>query len=138
MTMSGFTTSDEVRRYLGGIFETAFADAELGPKLAATGLVLKLAYTEPNATIIIDAPRQQVRVAQDGEQTDAAMTMSSDTGNEYWQGKVNLTFAIARGKVKVDGQVAKLLKLAPLSKKLFPVYVDRLRADGRQDLIVGG
>jgi putative sterol carrier protein len=134
--MSGFSTSDEVRRYLGGIFETAFADPELGPKLAATGLVVTLAYTDPDAAIIVDAANRQVRVAGEGEKTDATMTMSSDTGNEYWQGKVNLTFAIARGRVTVDGQLAKLLKLAPLSRKLFPVYVEQLKADGRQDLLV--
>lgn len=135
--MSGFSTSDEVHRYLGGIFETAFADPELGPKLTATGLLVMLVYTDPDASIVIDAPGGQVRSAAQGEKTDATMTMSSDTGNEYWQGKVNLTFAIARGRVKVDGQIAKLLKLAPLSKKLFPVYLDQLKADGRQDLIVG-
>lgn len=135
--MSGFSTSDEVRRYLGGIFETAFADAELGPKLTATGLVVKLVYTDPDASIVIDTPSRQVRLAGEDDKTDATMTMTSDTGNEYWQGKVNLTFAIARGKVKVDGQIAKLLKLAPLSKKLFPVYLDRLTSDGRTDLIVG-
>jgi hypothetical protein len=38
--------------------------------------------------------------------------------------------------VKVDGTVTKLLQLAPLSKKLFPVYVARLEADGRQDLVI--
>jgi hypothetical protein len=43
---------------------------------------------------------------------------------------------MARGKVKVQGEMSKLLSLAPLSKKLFPVYVENLRADGRDDLVV--
>lgn len=65
------------------------------------------------------------------------MTMSTETANAYWQGKVNLTFAMARGTVKVDGTITTLLQLAPLSKRLFPIYVERLRADGRDDLVVG-
>lgn len=67
---------------------------------------------------------------------DAAMTMSTETANAYWQGTVNLPFAMARGKITVQGSVAKLLALAPLSRRLFPVYVEMLRADGREDLIV--
>jgi hypothetical protein len=43
---------------------------------------------------------------------------------------------MARGKIKVDGNVANLLKLAPLGKKLYPVYIGALRNDGRTDLLV--
>ena len=43
---------------------------------------------------------------------------------------------MARGKVKIAGPIAKLLRLTPLSSRLFPIYVERLRADGRDDLIV--
>ena len=32
--------------------------------------------------------------------------------------------------------LAQLLKLAPLGKSLYPVYIDRLKADGRDDLVV--
>ena len=63
------------------------------------------------------------------------MKMSADTGNAYWQGKVNLPLAMAKKKIKVDGNVASLLKLAPLGKKLYPPYIERLKADGRDDLL---
>jgi putative sterol carrier protein len=64
------------------------------------------------------------------------MTMTADLGNAYWQGKVNLPMAMAKRKVKVDGNVASLLKLAPLGKKLYAGYIQRLKDDGRDDLIV--
>jgi hypothetical protein len=64
------------------------------------------------------------------------MSMSTTTANAYWQGKVNLPFAMAKGTVKVEGSVTRLVQLAPLSKRLFPVYVERLRADGRDDLVL--
>ena len=63
------------------------------------------------------------------------MARTSDLGSAYWQGKVNLPLAMARGKIKVEGNIASLLKLAPLGKKLFPAYVDRLTAAGRADLL---
>lgn len=136
--MPGFASEDELYRYIGGIFTTAMADPELASKLEATGLVFRMACTEPDSGLVIDLPGHAVHRASDtsAPEAQATMTMSTETANAYWQGKVNLTFAMAKGKVKVDGTITKLLQLAPLSKKLFPVYVERLRADGRDDLVV--
>lgn len=132
-----FTDEAEVRRYIGGIFEAAFKDAEIGPKLVETGLVLKFSFTEPDAVLVIDMTNQQVHQGDAPElDPSASMNMKGEVANAYWQGKVNLPFAMARGKIHVDGNVASLLKLAPLGKKLYPVYIDNLKADGREDLLV--
>lgn len=132
-----FKNEDEVYRYIGGIFEEAFKDAEIGPKLVGTGLVLKFSFTEPDSELVIDmAGRQVHRSDVEGLAPSATMSMKGETANAYWQGKVNLPFAMARGKISVDGNVASLLKIAPLGKKLYPVYVDRLKREGREDLLV--
>jgi hypothetical protein len=132
-----FTSADEVVAYIGGIFETAFKDPEIGPKLQATGIVLKVVSTEPSSEFIVDMANEVVVPGgPDAPAASATMTMKAETQNAYWQGKVNLPFAMARGQVKVDGNVAQLLKLAPLGKKLYPVYIERLKADGRDDLVV--
>ena len=134
--MPGFTDEDELRRYVGGIFEEAMADPALAPELAATGLVFRLACTEPDCAITVDLPGGAVYRGSEGPEPAATLHMSSATANEYWQGTVNLTFAMARKKITVDGSLGKLIALAPLSKKLFPVYRERLAADGRTDLLV--
>lgn len=132
-----FKDSAEVTRYIGGIFETAFADPEIGPKLVDTGLVVAFDFTEPQALVVIDMANQAVREGLDGgDAPTATMAMTADTGNAYWQGKVNLPLAMAKKKIKVEGNVASLLKLAPLGKKLYPSYIERLKADGRDDLLV--
>ena len=133
--MAGFTSEDELRRYVGGIFEAAMADPELADKLTATGLVLRVRMTEPEGQITVDLPNHAVHQGGAGPDPDATMSMDATTANEYWQGKVNLPMAMARKRVVVDGSMGKLLALAPLSKKLFPAYVESLRADGREDLI---
>jgi len=46
------------------------------------------------------------------------MTMTAEHRNALLAGQVNLPLAMAKRKVKVDGNVASLLKLAPLGKKL--------------------
>ncbi|GAA0615886.1 hypothetical protein GCM10009547_17330 [Sporichthya brevicatena] len=134
--MPGFASADEMHRYIGSVFEDALADPDLGDKMAATGLVLRVHCTEPECDLIIDLPNKKVIAGTDGPAPDATMSMSTETANAYWQGKVNLPFAMARGKVKVEGQLTKLLQLAPLTRKLFPGYVERLKVDGREDLVV--
>jgi putative sterol carrier protein len=131
-----FRDEDELNRYVGGIFEAAMADEETGPKLAQTGLVLGMACTDPEGVLTIDLPNGKVHQGPGGPAPDATMAMATETANAYWQGKVNLPFAMARGKIKVEGTMTKLLALAPLAKKLFPVYLERLQRDGRDDLIV--
>jgi len=132
----GFTSSAEVAKYMGGIFEAAFADPEIGPKLEATGLVVAFDFTDPEAALLIDMANKTVQEGLDGGPPPmATMSMSAETGNAYWQGKVNLPLAMAKKQIKVDGNVASLLKLAPLSKRLYPLYVERLKADGRDDLL---
>jgi putative sterol carrier protein len=132
----GFQNSAEVATYIGGIFEAAFEDPEIGPKLVDTGLVIAFDFTDPEAVVVIDMANKAVREGlAGGTAPTATMSMTAETGNAYWQGKVNLPLAMAKKKIKVEGNVASLLKLAPLGKKLYPVYIDRLKADGRDDLI---
>lgn len=132
----GFVNAEEVEKYLGGVFMEAFADPEIGPKLRATGIALTTVYTDPDVTMVINFGEGRVDRVAEAPADYAQMSMSADTGNAYWQGKVNLPFAMAKGKVKVSGDIASLLKLAPLSKKLIPAYVERLTVDGRADLLV--
>lgn len=134
--MPGFANEDEMYKYIGGIFQMAFEDPELGPKLKATNLVWSNQCTEPDAVVTVDAANGKVYRGQEGPEPLAVFVMTTETANGYWQGKVNLPFAMARGKVKVTGDVAKVLALAPLGKKLFPRYVEMLKADGRDDLVV--
>jgi putative sterol carrier protein len=131
-----FETADEVNTYIGGIFEAAFDNPEVGPKLADTGIVLRVTATDPDTSFVVDLATQTVSFGPEAPNPNAALTMSADVHNQYWQGKVNLPFAIATKKVKLEGNVALMLKLAPLSKSLTAAYVERLTQDGRTDLLL--
>lgn len=133
----GFKDAADVANYIGGIFLTAFEDPEIGPKLVATGLVVAFDFTDPEAVVVIDMGNKTTREGHaGGPPAMATMAMTADTGNAYWQGKVNLPLAMAKKKIRVEGNIASLLKLAPLGKKLYPGYIQRLEDDGRDDLIV--
>ena len=57
---------------------------------------------------------------------EVVMTMDADTAHRFWLGKVNVTVALARGQMKAKGPVAKILKLVPLVKPVFPRYRQQL------------
>jgi putative sterol carrier protein len=99
--------------------------------------VVAFDFTDPEALVVIDMANKSVREGlAGGPAPTATMSMTADTGNAYWQGKVNLPLAMAKKKIKVDRNVGSLLKLAPLGKKLYPRYIERLQSDGREDLLV--
>jgi putative sterol carrier protein len=85
----------------------------------------------------------KMKEGQDGQvdlgptdlQPEIVMTMDADTAHKFWLGKVNVTMALARGQMKAKGPVAKILKLVPLTKPIFPRYRQMLEEEGRQDLI---
>ncbi|MGQ4598930.1 SCP2 sterol-binding domain-containing protein [Nocardia sp. R6R-6] len=132
-----FKDAGEVYKYIGGIFDSVFADPEIGPKLAATGVVLGFEFSDPEAFLVVDAAASVVELGREhfGRAT-ATMQMTADTGNAYWQGKVSLPLAMARGKIKISGNIGSMLKLAPLGSKLYPVYIESLKRDARADLLV--
>jgi putative sterol carrier protein len=132
-----FKDATEVPTYIGGLFESAFADPEIGPKLVATGLAVKLEFSDPEGVLVVDLGRKTVSAGPiDDSAPTVTMSATADTINEYWQGKTNVSLALAQGKIKVSGNVVSLLRLAPLGAKLYAVYIHNLKQDGRDDLLV--
>jgi len=61
----------------------------------------------------------------DGEGVaDVEMVQSSDTAHEFWLGRLNPVRAIATGKVRARGDVAKALKLLPAIRPAF-IWIPR-------------
>jgi putative sterol carrier protein len=58
---------------------------------------------------------------------DITLTMKVDIADRYWRGKYNMAVGMAKGEVKSKGPVSKVLKLVPLTKPLFPVYLDLIK-----------
>jgi putative sterol carrier protein len=121
-----FRSSDEVDKYIGGVFRAAAADPELAAKFAAVGMVMKIQYSDPEAEIcvVMRKPRIEVIFGESGQRADVTLVMKADTGDKYWRGEYNLALGLVRGDVKAKGPVNKILKLVPLTKPLFAVYRD--------------
>jgi len=133
-----FKDADEVYAYIGRLFEELAEDDELAPKLQKANTIVQYQYREPESQItvkLLEGDDGQVDCGETTLEPEVVMTMDADTAHRFWLGKVNVTVALARGQMKAKGPVAKLLKLVPLVKPVFPRYRGLLEAEGRQDLL---
>jgi putative sterol carrier protein len=133
-----FKDADEVYEFIGRLFQDLGADPELGPKFRKANTIVQYQYSNPDSAItvkMIDGEDPQVDLGDTTMEPEVVMTMEADTAHKFWLGKVNVTVALARGQMKAKGPVAKILKLVPLVKPVFPRYRAMLEEKGRNDLI---
>jgi hypothetical protein len=136
--MAYFNDPADVHHFMGGIFTECLTDPELAPKLAASGVTLALHYTDPGADVLVDMVNGKVFTGAEcaaGPKPNVEMFMAADVGHEYWLGKVNVSMALARGQMRAKGPVPKILKLVPLTKKVFPKYRQMIEESGRAELL---
>jgi putative sterol carrier protein len=133
-----FKDADEVYRYIGKLFEDLAEDDELAPKFRKANTIVQYQYREPESTItvkLLDGEEGQVDCGATDLEPEVVMSMEADTAHKFWLGKVNVTVALARGQMKAKGPVAKILKLVPLVKPVFPRYRAMLEEADRKDLL---
>ena len=135
--MPYFKDAGEVYQFIGRLFQDLTDDPELGPKFRKADTVVQYKYRNPESQITVkmrDGQEGQVDFGQTNLEPEVVMSMEADTAHKFWLGKVNVTVALARGQMKAKGPVAKILKLVPLTKPVFPRYRQMLEDAGRKDL----
>ena len=135
--MAYFSSEQEVYDTLGKLFLDLMEDDELMPKFRRSNTIVQYRFTDPESQITVrmkEDEEPQVDLGTTGLEPKVTMSMDADTAHRFWLGKVNVTVALARGQMKAKGPVAKILKLVPLTKPVFPRYKAQLESQGRADL----
>jgi putative sterol carrier protein len=133
-----FKDAQEVYDVIGKLFVDIANDEELAPKFRKADTIVQYDYREPDSVITVRLQEGQPGDVDFGETDmvpEVTMSMEADTAHRFWLGQVNVTVALARGQIKARGPVAKILKLVPLTKPIFPRYKAQLAEQGRTDLI---
>jgi hypothetical protein len=136
--MAYFKDANEVYAYIGRLFEELADDPELAPKFRRANTIVQYRYRDPDSTItvrLIEGEDGRVDCGETAMEPEVVMSMDADTAHRFWLGKVNVTVALARGQMKAKGPVAKILKLVPLVKPVFPRYRKMLEESDRRDLL---
>jgi putative sterol carrier protein len=136
--MAYFKDAQEVYDTIGKLFVELAADEELGPKFRKANTIVRYEHRDPDSPITVRMKEDESPDVDFGEtemEAEVVMSMEADTAHRFWLGRVNVTVALARGQIKASGPVAKILKLVPLTKPVYPRYKAQLEADGREDLV---
>jgi len=137
VTLGYFRNDQEIYETIGKLFEGLRDDPELFPKFQKANTIVRYEFREPDSEItvkMLDGEPGQVDLGPSEMEPEVTMSMEADTAHRFWLGKVNITVALARGQIKAQGPVAKILKLVPLVNPVFPRYEAQLEEQGRTDL----
>jgi putative sterol carrier protein len=136
--MAYFRDAQEVYDTIGRLFVDLSNDDELAPKFRKANTIVQYNHRDPDAPITVRLKENEPTDVDFGEtemEPEVVMSMEADTAHRFWLGQVNVTVALARGQIKASGPVAKILKLVPLTKPVYPRYKALLESQGRDDLV---
>lgn len=127
-----FKSADEVDEYICGMFRDAGNHPEIGPKVRAANLVLKVILTDPDCELAVAFREDyQVIFGPADLEPDLTLLMRGDIADQFWRGDYNLARGIINreviAKLKFAGPVKKLIReLVPLAGPLHPLYREKV------------
>ncbi len=142
--MPAFQDKAQLQDCLGSLFAALRDDLAVGPRVQASGLVIRFAYYHPDTFVVIDCRSNPLSLTWDQDPVLSPderlkifvdMSMEADTAHQFWLGKVNLVAALTRGIIKAKGPIPAIMKLLPIIKPAYDIYPRMLRQKGLDHLI---
>jgi len=130
--MPTFESPEKFIEVVGGFFNLMADTPLIADKMLDAGIIVRFTYTDPDVVILIDCSGDRVQVKPQDKETEALveLTMNCDLAHKFWFGKVNLTMALTRRKIKAKGPIPKILKLLPAIKPAYTMYPEYLENNG--------
>lgn len=121
--MQSFKDKTQFEEVMAALFERLMATPTIAEPLVATGMVVRFRYPDLSSTITFDfaAEPPAIKFGDEGE-AQVEMSQTSAVSHQFWLGRLNAVRAIATGKVRARGDIAKALKLLPAIKPAFAIY----------------
>jgi putative sterol carrier protein len=142
LVMPFFESKEQMIDVFNEFWKRALEEKEVMEKLKKSGLVIRFDIDQPTIQITINLRDETPdgsygSIDFDSEvEPDLKVWSTSETTNKFWQGKLNATIAMARGKVKIDGPIAKALGLLSKIKPLYKIFPEVLKDKGLDNMIL--
>jgi hypothetical protein len=123
-----FRSADEAREVLDALLRAVDADERAGGLLRATGARIRMELRDLGVVVNLapaeEAPGHLSWWFDDREEREPRLRIAMDSGtaNAYLQGRESLAIAIARGRVRCDGDARAALLYVPALKLLVEPY----------------
>jgi hypothetical protein len=133
-----FKDAQEVYDTVGKLFAELSEDDEIAARFRRANTILQHDYRNPDATItqrLKEGEPADIDFGETEMEPEVVLSMEADTAHRFWLGRVNVQVALSNGEIKATGPVAKILKLVPDTKSVYPRYKELLESQGREDLV---
>ena len=137
---------DEFKAVMDAVFELMSTDDSMGPKLRKARVPQRFIF--PDQKLVLNVTTSDDDRAAAGQhlywvwgdkkrdwEPDVEMMMDAPVSLRYFQGKVNVPIAIAKGDIKTKGKIAKSLKLIPITRPVYKMFRQWLGDNGYDHLI---
>jgi hypothetical protein len=133
-----FQSDDEFYEIFGKFLTELMQDDELGPKFADVGKVVRMNFSGPDASLLMDCTTNPPTITTNppaDTEGDVALSMKAEDGHKFWLGNYNITLGLAKRSVKVSGNIGAMLGLLPALQPAFARYEAYLKTINREDLL---
>ncbi|MFF5896574.1 hypothetical protein ACFY8O_11685 [Streptomyces argenteolus] len=118
--MTVFSSSEMASDVFGRLFDVLLEDEQFVEKARREALSVQLVHTKPDCRIFVSS--EGVVHGEPPSKASITLKMSCDTAHALWMGRLLVPAAIATGKVRIRGRIAKVLELVPMLQPAFDSY----------------
>lgn len=127
--MAVFVSKAQATALFGELFSILAADPEFAASLREHQLTVQVIHTAPDFSIFLEPGGVQLDEAPSVSPV-IMIKMSCDTAHLLWSGKLLLPVALATGKLRVRGSMAKVIEFAPMLQPAFDRYPELAASAG--------
>ena len=124
-----FESTEKMYEVLGDLFSHLLSHPDAGPKFRAAEIVIRFGITDPAGEIWLTPEGEVICGGADLKPT-VEMTLSGDSCHQFWMKELSMPVALAKGRMKAKGPLAKVLKLLPILKPAYEAYPEIARKHG--------
>lgn len=118
--MSYFETTQQAQRVFEELFTVLSEDSAAMDKMESSGLKVEIIHKKPDCRIQFDG--QGIHSLDEQFTPNVRIAMNCDTAHKLWMGELLMPVALATGRVRVKGNVPKILELIPVLQPAFDRY----------------
>ncbi|MEA2299964.1 MAG: hypothetical protein QOE44_499 [Solirubrobacteraceae bacterium] len=127
--MPVYDSTEKATAVFSQLFEILIEDDNFTSSLRENDLSVRLVHTNPEVKVFV-SPDQVLLGDAVPEGAAVTIKMSCDTAHALWLGKLMVPTAVATGKVRIRGKVAKVIQLVPILQPAFDRYPGIAAASG--------
>jgi putative sterol carrier protein len=126
--MATFSSTSQAAALFSELFSILLADEQFAHSLRENRLKVLIIHTDPDFSLFLEPDGLHL------DETPSApvltIKMSCDIAHQLWSGKLLLPIALATGKLRVRGSMAKIIEFAPMLQPAFDRYPQLAAAAG--------